>query len=104
MSTSESASKEKQRRRDNHQKDHERNSESAPADGESKAACVWGEQRCGNDKQYETENSDKETKDARRNQFRNRLLGHGDVRLAQTESYRTPAFSCDTRSPFKLKE
>jgi hypothetical protein len=90
MPPSESASKEKQRRRDNHQKGHERNSESAPANGKNKAARVGGEQWCGNDKQYETENNDEEAKGAKRNEFRNRLLSHGYIRLAQRESCRTP--------------
>jgi hypothetical protein len=50
MSPSVSASKEKQSCRDNNQKPHERNSESAPANGKTKASYVRGEQWCRNDK------------------------------------------------------
>jgi hypothetical protein len=77
MPASESASKEKQCRRDNHQKGHERNSESSPAHGKDKAARVGSEQRCGNKKQYQTESNDQEAKAAKKNEFRNRLLSHG---------------------------
>ena len=89
MPSPESASKEKQRRRDNHQKGYERNSESASADGKNKTTRVGDEQWRGNDKHYETENNGEEAKGAKRNEFRDRLLGHGHIALRKEKRERS---------------
>jgi hypothetical protein len=91
---SERAYKQEQCHRASQQQSRERNSESAPADGKNKNARVGrvvGEQWCGENEQYETENNDQEAKGDKRNEFGTRLLRHGYLRLGQIKAVERPS-------------